>query len=131
MIILPNFSQTAENIKDASNALVETMQDKPETFEGYVERIRGFEHDCGDLTHQITVKLDKSFITPFDREDIFTLSVVLDDVCDYIDESSTAILMYYIKEISDHAKILAAIIQKQMREIDSLVSMLKGRKGFK
>lgn len=125
------FSQTAEKIKLASNALVEMMEDKPETFEVYVKRIKDLEHDCDDLTHQITVKLDKSFITPFDREDIFTLSVVLDDVCDYIDESSTAILMYNINEIGDHARHFANIIQAQTTEIALSVSMLKKPNGFK
>ncbi len=125
------FSQTAEKIKLASNALVEMTRDKPETFEGYVKRIKDLEHDCDDLTRQITVKLDKSFITPFAREDIFTLSVVLDDVCNYIHESATAILMYNINEIGDHAKHFAKIIQAQTTEIDSCAAMLKKPNGFK
>ena len=50
------------------------------------------------VTHSITTKLNKSFITPFDREDIYTLSMALDDVCDYIDAAARAVVMYNIHE---------------------------------
>ena len=88
-------------IQEAANLLVEMMQDKVENFEAFVKRIKDVEHECDELTHTVTTKLNKSFITPFDREDIFALVVALDDVCDYIDAGARAILMYDIKEISD------------------------------
>ena len=119
------FSQMTGKIQDAANGLVEMMHDKRETFEKHVKHIKDVEHECDELTHKVTTKLNKSFITPFDREDIFTLSVALDDVCDYIDAGARAILMYDIKEISDHAKHLAKVIQSLAIEINSAVSMLK------
>lgn len=119
------FSQMTGKIQDAANALVEMMNDKRETFETYVKRIKNDEHECDEYTHKVTTKLNKSFITPFDREDIFTLCVALDDVCDYIDAGARAILMYDIKEINDHAKHLAKVIQTLSIEMHSAVSMLK------
>ena len=119
------FSQMTGKIQDAANGLVEMMHDKRENFEKHVKHIKDVEHECDELTHSLTTKLNKSFITPFDREDIFTLSVALDDVCDYIDAGARAILMYDIQEISDHAKHLAKVIQSLAIEINSAVSMLK------
>ena len=98
------FSQMTEKIQEAANGLVAMLNDKRENFAEHTKRIKKAEHDCDDLTHQITTKLNKSFITPFDREDIYTLSVALDDICDYIDAGARAIVMYDIKEISDYAK---------------------------
>ena len=124
------FSQMTEKIQNASNALVEMMQDKSGSFEPHVRRIKDIEHECDELTHKVTTKLNKSFITPFDREDIFALCVALDDVCDYIDAGARAILMYDIKEISDHAKHLAKVIQGLAMEINSAVSMLSKPDGM-
>jgi predicted phosphate transport protein (TIGR00153 family) len=124
------FSQMTEKIQEASNALVAMMQDKRENFEAHVKRIKDIEHECDELTHKVTTKLNKSFITPFDREDIFALVVALDDVCDYIDAGARAILMYDIREISDHAKHLAKVIQGLAIEINSAVSMLAKPDGM-
>jgi hypothetical protein len=80
--------------------------------------------------HKITTKLNSSFITPFDREDIYTLSVALDDICDYIDAGARAIVMYDIREINTHAKDLARIIQDLAKAINSAASMLKKPNGM-
>jgi len=124
------FAQMTGKIQEASNALVAMIQDKPESFEAHVKRIKDIEHECDELTHKVTTKLNKSFITPFDREDIFALVVALDDVCDYIDAGARAILMYDIKEISDHAKHLAKVLQSLSIEINSAVSMLAKPDGL-
>jgi len=124
------FSQMTEKIQAASNALVAMMHDKRESFEAHAKHIKDIEHECDELTHRVTTKLNKSFITPFDREDIFALVVALDDVCDYIDAGARAILMYDIQEISDHAKHLAKVIQSLSIEINSAVSMLAKPEGM-
>lgn len=124
------FSQMTEKIQQASNSLVEMMQDKSGAFEAHAKRIKDIEHGCDELTHTVTTKLNKSFITPFDREDIFALVVALDDVCDYIDAGARAILMYDIKEISDHARHLAKVIQSLAIEINSAVLLLSKPDGM-
>jgi len=123
-------SLMTEKIQDGSNALVEMLQDKCENFETHTKRIKDIEHECDELSHKITVKLNKSFITPFDREDIFTLSVALDDVMDYIDAGARAILMYDIQEINDHAKHLAKVIQTLSIEVNAAVAMLRKPDGM-
>ncbi len=124
------FSQMTEKIQEASNILIEMLQGQPENFEAHAKRIKDAEHACDELMHKVTLKLNKSFITPFDREDIFMLSVALDDVCDYIDAGARAIMMYNIKEINDYAKGLAKVIQSLAIEINSAVSLLKKPNGM-
>ncbi len=124
------FSQMTEQIRAAADGLVEMMLDTGGNFEMYSKRIKDAEHACDELMHEVTLKLNKSFITPFDREDIFMLSVALDDVCDYIDAGARAIMMYNIKEINDYAKGLAKVIQSLAIEINSAVSLLKKPNGM-
>lgn len=119
------FTQITEKIQEASNILVEMLGDEYENFESYTKRIKDAEHACDEITHKVTTKLNKSFITPFDREDIYTLAMALDDVCDYIDAGARAIVMYDIREISADARELANVLQKLAAEIHSAVSILK------
>lgn len=124
------FLQVTEKIQEASTALVDMLHDDSAKFEAHSKRIKDAEHACDEITHTITTKLNKSFITPFDREDIFTLIVALDDVCDYVDAGSRAVMMYGITDINDHAKHLAKVIQSQVMEIHSAVSMLSKPDGL-
>lgn len=124
------FTQMTEKIQEASGILVEMLADKSANFETYTKRIKDAEHACDELSHKITVKLNKSFITPFDREDIYTLAVALDDVCDYIDAGARAIMMYDILEINDHARQLARVLQSLANEINSAVTLLKKPDGI-
>ena len=124
------FSQMTEKIQEASNGLVEMLNDSPANFGEHTKKIKKAEHECDEMTHKITTKLNSSFITPFDREDIYTLSVALDDICDYIDAGARAIVMYDIQEISDHAKSLARINQKLSVEINSAIAMLNKPNGM-
>jgi uncharacterized protein len=124
------FSQITAKIQEATTALVEMLHDNSVNFEAHSKRIKDAEHACDEITHNVTTKLNKSFITPFDREDIFTLVVALDDVCDYVDAAARAILMYDITEISEHARQLAKVLQGQSMEINSAVLMLSKPDGL-
>ena len=118
------FSQMTEKIQEASDGLVAMLNDQSENFEAHTKHIKKVEHDCDELMHKITNKLNSSFITPFDREDIYTLSIALDDICDYIDAGARVIVMYDIREISNHAKDLARIIQDLAKAINAAAAML-------
>ncbi len=124
------FSQISELIIEASNYLIDMLKDDPQNFERHSKKIKEAEHACDELTHKITTKLNKSFITPFDREDIYTLSVALDDICDYIDAGARAIVMYDRKSINEHATGLGRVLQAMANEINSAVGMLKKPNGI-
>lgn len=124
------FSQMTAKIQEGSNALVDMMGAPSGEFENFAKRIKDAEHDCDELMHTVTVKLNKSFITPFDREDIYALAVALDDVLDYIDAGARAILMYHIRDINDHARHFAKVIQGLAMELNSAVSMLSKPNGM-
>ncbi len=124
------FSQMSAKIQDAAQLLVKMLDGKSSEFEDFYLKIKDTEHDCDELTHKITTKLNKSFITPFDREDIYTLSVALDDVCDYIDAAARAVLIYDIREINERAKSLAETMYRLSVEVHGAVSMLNKPNGM-
>ena len=124
------FAQMTAKIQEGSDALIEMLQGSSDKFEAQAKRIKDAEHACDELTHKITTKLNKSFITPFDREDIYMLVVALDDVLDYVDAGARAILMYDIKEINEHAVQFAKVIQSLAIELNSAVLMLDKPTGI-
>jgi predicted phosphate transport protein (TIGR00153 family) len=124
------FKQMAGKIEEASAILTEMLDDPDPDLNSYRTRIKDVEHDCDQLTHQITNKLNKSFITPFDREDIYTLAVALDDICDYIDAGVRAVVMYGIREQNRHSRHLARVIRDLGAEIKAAVSVLNRPNGI-
>src|SRR6476661_3989470 len=124
------FLQMTEKIQEGSNILVEMLGAPDNEFDSFSKRIKSVEHECDELAHSVSTKLNTSFITPFDREDIYTLAMALDDVCDYIDASARSIVMYDIHDIDEHAKALALILQKMSVEVNGAVSFLHVAKGM-
>lgn len=124
------FTQMTSYISDAANVLVKMLAHPDGDYEEYVQRIKNIEHQCDDLTHNVSTKLNKSFITPFDREDIYLMSSALDDIVDLIDDVARAMVMYNVHESTPHARKFAEVIQSMAVELHELVSMLEKPKGL-
>ena len=124
------FSQMSAKIQEAAGILVEMLEGPDKNYGPLSKKIKSVEHECDEINHTVTTRLNKSFITPFDREDIYTLSGALDDVCDYIDAAARAVVMYDIHEADEFAKQLTVIIQKLANEIFAAVALLKKAKGL-
>lgn len=92
--------------------------------------IKAVEHKADNLTHQIITKLNSTFITPFDREDIHTLSSRLDDVLDLIDATSMRIVTYKIKVLPPGARELGTVLAAQVREIAAALALLHRPDGI-
>ncbi len=123
------FAQMTSYINDAAKTLVEMLAHRDGDYQEYVQRIKSIEHACDDLTHNVSTRLNQSFITPFDREDIYMMSKALDDVVDLIDGAARAVVMYDIHETTDAAKQLAGIIQRMALQLNEVVSILQKPKG--
>ncbi len=124
------FSQMTSHIYDAAGALVEMLNDKNHDYAEHSKRIKVIEHACDELTHSISTRLNKSFITPFDREDIYLLSGALDDIVDLIDSAARALVMYDVHESTNYARRFADIIQSMAVQLHEVVSMLSRPTGL-
>src|SRR2546423_13439816 len=123
------FAQMTSYINDAATTLVEMLSHQDGDYQEYVQRIKSIEHACDDLTHSVATRLNQSFITPFDREDIYMMSKALDDVVDLIDGAARSVVMYDIHETTEAAKQLAGIIQRMALQLNEIVSVLQKPKG--
>lgn len=123
------FIQMTVYISDASRELQEMLNDKNQDYHEYVRRIKGLEHACDELTHSISTRLNKSFITPFDREDIYLMSSALDDIVDLINDAARAIVDFDIKEIKDPAKSFADVIVRMSEQLREIVGTLQKPKN--
>jgi uncharacterized protein len=119
------FEEIAGNLVEGAKALSELLHTYDyERMPRAIEKIKEIEHHGDDMTHRVLVKLNQSFITPFDREDIHLLVSSLDDVMDFIFAASDRLLTYKIVQPSPSAKLLAGIILKQAEELQKAVALL-------
>ena len=123
------FLQMTLYICDAARELKGMLADKNHNYQEYSQRIKGLEHACDELTHTISTKLNKSFITPFDREDIYLMSSALDDIVDLIDDAARAIIDFDVHEIKPYAREFAGVIEKMGEQLREIVSILRKPKN--
>ncbi len=119
------FNEIAGNLVEGAQVLSDLLhnydyQRLPEA----VQKIKEIEHRGDDMTHRVFIKLNQTFITPFDREDIHLLASSLDDVLDFVFSASDRLVTYKITQPSPSAKVLAGIILKQAEELKKAVSLL-------
>ncbi len=92
------FAASADNIVTGSKLLMELLGAEPSARAEIAERMRAAEHAGDDATHAIFHQLNSSFITPFDREDIYSLASSLDDIMDFM-EAVDLVVLYNIEEL--------------------------------
>jgi predicted phosphate transport protein (TIGR00153 family) len=120
------FQKASENIVEGA----ERLKDLLEQFDDLRERVRAIvEHKGDSLTHEIIRKLNTSFVTPIDREDILALASSLDDVIDLIDGAATRLMLYKVTETTAYAKELGFLILKCVQELHKGILHLPLSKG--
>jgi uncharacterized protein len=92
------FADSANNLVTAARLLVELISDGADR-ESIAEKMRACEHAGDEATHAIMRRLNESFVTPFDREDIYRLASRLDDVMDHMEEASDLVVLYKIDQL--------------------------------
>ncbi|HJX12863.1 MAG TPA: DUF47 domain-containing protein [Dehalococcoidales bacterium] len=124
------FEESASNIVKASQALKE-MVDTWQFVDSRVAEITELEHRGDTITHQILSLLHRTFVTPFDREDIAMLAHTLDDIIDFVHSAADAMFIYKVQSPTQRAKELAAIIVQGAVEVESAVKGLRRRSELK
>jgi predicted phosphate transport protein (TIGR00153 family) len=110
--------------------LLEAMLATDEPQWDKAEEIKEVEHKCDFLTHEIIQRLNRTFVTPIDREDIHQLATSLDDVMDAIDASATLIRLYKLRSVRFGARELAATITACTKELRLALDAMERKKGI-
>lgn len=123
------FEEQAGKFLIASQLLEEIKNDSIDLKE-LSKKFKSLEHDCDEITHKIAEKLNKTFLTPFEREDIHALSHELDEVVDLAEEFIFKLKLYEIKTFDDHMLNIVRIIKESMRKISDTLRLLRKRKDM-
>lgn len=128
----PLFEKASANLNQMADKLIELVNsdNTPEREKMYKE-IERLEQQGDEITHQIYLELSKTFITPFDREDIHALASALDDIADYIHGSSNRMLLYNVVEMTEPIQKLAELVGEACKEVNKAVLEIKNLKNIR
>ena len=121
------FTQASANARAMARVLVELLDDWPESRER-LRDIRELEHEGDRLTHEVINLLNRTFVTPFDRDDMYRLASVIDDVCDHVDEAADNIDAYEVRNVPQKARLQAEVIHRAASRLHEAVERLEGFK---
>ncbi|HEX79165.1 MAG TPA: DUF47 domain-containing protein [Dehalococcoidia bacterium] len=124
------FEKAAHNTVKAAQGLKE-MLDSWENVDMKVAEITELEHEGDSITHQIAALLHRTFVTPFDREDIAALAHRMDDIIDFIHAAADALYIYKIDAPTHRSRELADVIVKASLEVERAVPLLRRRSDLK
>jgi predicted phosphate transport protein (TIGR00153 family) len=111
------FEEQARFIAEAAKLLTAAVQGGNAQLGSYMAQVRDLEHKCDEVTHDIITRLNQTFITPFDPEDIHRLASCLDDVLDMIDATVGRLVLFKVAVLPHAVTTLAEIIEASSRAL--------------
>jgi predicted phosphate transport protein (TIGR00153 family) len=125
------YNRAAANIVEISERLVELLERYPDGVDDLVRDVQELEHEGDRLTHDLVDLVNRTFVTPFDRDDMYRLAGALDDICDYVDEAAGKVVSYHVGEIRDPAIGQAQVIRRAAGKLAEAIGRLEGFKDSK
>ena len=123
-----DFVALADRIVSAATLLERMLSSDPPAWETALQ-IRQIEHECDGITHEIIQRLNRTFVTPFDREDIHALATSLDDVMDALDAAATVVQRFRMSDVRYGARELASLCLQSTTKMRGAVEALEKRQG--
>jgi len=121
------FSKASANALAIATLLVELLEGWPESRDK-LAAIRDAEHEGDRVTGEVIGLLNRTFVTPFDRDDMYRLATVIDDICDHIDEAADNIDAYEVTDIPAAAVEQAKVVERAAAALHAALGVLEGFK---
>ena len=118
--LFKDFADTLDQMGNDFGSIIRNY----ENVERSIADMKMTESECDEVSHAILDELNKSFITPFDREDIFTIANQLDDIADYLEDTASKLQIYDIDHIKNDAVEMADLIDDATSKIKILFDVL-------
>jgi uncharacterized protein len=106
------YNRAASNAVAISQQLIGLLGEFPAHADERMRDIKELEHEGDRLTHELVDLINRTFVTPFDRDDMYRLAGVLDDICDHVDDSAEKVVGYGVREIREQARQQAQVINR-------------------
>ena len=123
------FEEAGRNLERSADLLHSLLSDYPDQAP-LAQEIRDCEHEGDRITHEILDRLNHTFVTPIDREDILALTSALDDIVDFIEEVADYLGLYKIEAPMDQAIKLSEVLQQASHQIAEAIPLLRGFKDL-
>jgi uncharacterized protein len=123
------FSRSADNLTDGARLLAEMLGEGNDK-DAIAAQMREAEHRGDDATHEIVKRVNTTFVTPFDREDIYRLASDLDDVMDFMEEAVDLVLLYEIQELPIETAEQVEVLQRAAELTAAAMPSLRTMKGL-
>jgi len=124
------FEESAANLVTAAEKLVDLFNNY-EDVEAKAKQLKALEHQGDTITHEIIQRVNRTFVTPIDREDIALLAHTLDSVMDFIEAAGRTAFLYRIAQPTERARQLASIVAKMTYALNEVLPCLRHRNQFK
>jgi uncharacterized protein len=121
------FNRSAENVLEGARLLDDLLQNYVD-IERKARHLKDIEHTGDEITHEVFGALNRTFVTPIDRDDISNLASSLDDVIDWIEEVGRRIYLYHVDEPTPIARQFSRVILEQSEQIARAVPLLENRR---
>jgi uncharacterized protein len=122
------YTRASANAIEISRLLVELLERFPADDGQLIRQIKEREHEGDHLTHEVVNLLNRTFVTPFDRDDMYRLAGAIDDICDHVDEAADNLATYGVERVPGKAIEQARVIHQAARNLDAAVQRLEGFK---
>jgi len=124
------FEESATNLVTAAEKLVDLFNNY-EDVEAKAKQLKALEHQGDTITHEIIQRVNRTFVTPIDREDIALLAHTLDSVMDFIEAAGRTAFLYRVAQPTERARQLASIVAKMTYALNEVLPCLRHRNQFK
>jgi predicted phosphate transport protein (TIGR00153 family) len=118
------FNRVVSHLTEGARIQQKLFEDFDHRVE-YADQIKQIEHICDELTHDIVKRLNQTFITPIDREDIHALATGLDDIVDAIDYTARRVILYRVPESTEHARKMSDVLVRLAAKLEDAVQALE------
>ena len=125
------YNRAASNAVSISEQLIGLLGEFPASADVRMRDIKELEHEGDRLTHELVDLINRTFVTPFDRDDMYRLAGVLDDICDHVDDSAEKVVGYGVREIREQARQQAQVINRAATKLAEAIGRLEGFKDSK
>jgi hypothetical protein len=122
------YAQASANAIEIARLLVDLLETFPQDGDSLIAQIKEREHDGDRLTHDVVLLLNSTFVTPFDRDDMYRLASAIDDICDHVDEAADNLGSWGVERVPEKARAQAKVILEAARQLDEAVRRLDGFK---
>jgi predicted phosphate transport protein (TIGR00153 family) len=120
------YARASANTIEIARLLVQLLDRFPDDGAVLISQIKEREHEGDELTSEVVNLLNRTFVTPFDRDDMYRLAGAIDDVCDHVDEAADNLGSWGVERVPQKARDQAQIILQATTKLDEAVRRLDG-----